>query len=220
MKYVVLPVLLLAALLPVSSCRGPRETRSVHLPLAVGNRWLYDVVMDSVPGIAVIEVVSGDNGVFGVSLSSDTSRFQIPAGPLRIRCRDSVLWLEYAANREPMWLTVLSDDPADSGTQTMLTFREIGGSKFLSRPVGTIVVGGDTFRDCLRLSCTHVGESFFFFGGGDDSTLVSEDYAPGVGLVRLRWERHWRSWMWFPASFSDSGTWVDRWELRDRQVSE
>ncbi|MCX6844810.1 MAG: hypothetical protein NTX53_21310 [candidate division WOR-3 bacterium] len=211
-----------AALLLTSACHVPRETRSVHLPLAVGNQWVYDVKTESTQGTAVIEVVSRNKGAYGLLVSGDFGHLAEPDSLLHLRCRDTVLWLLNAVevNGRTWWSSILSDDPDGSCTQTLLLFRQHSGSKFASQPIGTVVAGGDTFSDCLRLSCLRVHEDYAFFGGGGDTSWVTEDYAPGVGIVRLVMERHWWSLMWFPMSFSDSGTWVDRWELRDYSLSD
>ena len=215
-------VLACAATLLTSACHVPRETRSVHLPLAAGNRWVYDVKTESTQGTAVIEVVSRDKEAYGLSVSGDFGHLAEPDSLLRLRCRDSVLWLlcDVEVNGRTWWSSILSDDPKESCTQTLLLFRQRSGSTFASQPVGTVVVGGDTFRDCLRLSCLHVHEDHAFFFGGSDTSWVSEDYAPGVGIVRLVVEQHWWSWGWLFMSYSDSGTWVDRWELRDYSLAD
>lgn len=222
MKYAIAPILLPAALLMTTACHTPRETRSVHLPLAVGNRWVYDVTWDSSVGTAVLEVASRDKDGYGLSMSGDFGHLGEPDTLLHLRSRDTVLWLLKAVERNGRvwWASVLSDDPNDSCTQTLLLYRHHSGSTFSSRPLGTIVVGGDTFRDCLHLSCVRVSEQFFLLGGWCDTTWAYEYYAPGVGLVCADMEQHWSSWGWFVDFFSDSGTWVDRWELRDYSLTD
>lgn len=209
-----------AALLLTTACHRPRETRSVHLPLAVGNRWVYDVFDDTSQGTAVIDVVSRDEEAYGLSMTSNCGHLKVPDDELRLKCRDTVLWLLKEYNGRTWWSSILSDDPNDSCTQTLLLYREQSGSEFASQSIGTVVLGGDTYQNCLRLNCLRVHEDFAFFGGGGDTSWVTEDYAPGVGIVRMTMERHWWSWMWFPMSFSDSGTWVDRWELRDYSLAD
>jgi hypothetical protein len=217
MKYAIAPVLLLAALLMTTVCHTPRETRSVHLPLAVGNRWVYDVTWDSGVGTAALEVASRDKDGYGLSMSGDFGHLGEPDTLLHLRSQDTILWLLSAVERNGRvwWASVLSDDPNDSCTQTLLLYRLQSGSVFSSQPLGTVVVGGDTFQDCLRLSCRRAHEYFALLFGGGDTTWVSEDYAPGVGIVRLEVEQHWWSWSAIFLNYADSGSWVDRWELRD-----
>jgi len=210
----------LAALLLTTACHGPRETRSVHLPLAVGNRWTYDVESDSGVGTAIVQVVSRDKESYGLSIACDFGHLSGPDSLLHLRCRDTVLWLLREANRRTWWSSILSDDANDSCTQTLLLYREQSGSQFFSQPVGTVVVGEDTFPDCLRLNCRRVHEYFALFLGGGDTTWVSEDYAPGVGIVRLKMEQHWWSWGAIFLNYTDSGSWVDRWELRDYSLAQ
>ena len=211
-----------AALLMTSACHTPRETRSVHLPLAVGNRWVYDVKWDTNVGTATVEAVSRDKEAYGLSLSGDFGHLAEPDSLLHIRCRDTVLWLlnEVEVSGRTWWASVLSDDPKESCTQTLLLFRQQPGSQFASQPIGTVVVGDDTFHDCLRLSCYHVHTSSIILMREGDTSWVSEDYAPGVGIVRMTIEQHWWSSGWFLDSYSDSGTWVDRWELREYSLAE
>jgi len=211
-----------AALLLTSACHTPRETRSVHLPLAVGNRWVYDVTWDSSVGTVVLEVSSRNKDGYGLSVSGDLGHLAEPDTLLHLRSQDTVLWLLSAAERDGRiwWASVLSDDPNDSCTQTLLLYRLRSGSVFSSQPLGTIVVGGDTFHDCLRLSCRRVYEYFALFFGGEDTTWVSEDYAPGVGIVRIEAEKHWWSWGAIFLNYTDSGSWVDRWELRDYSLAD
>jgi hypothetical protein len=211
-----------AALLLTSACHTPRETRSVNLPLAVGNRWVYDVTWDSGAGTAVLEVASRDKDGYGLSMSGDFGHLGEPDTLLHLRCRDTVLWLLSAVERDGRvwWASVLSDDPNDSCTQTLLLYRLKSGSAFSSQTVGTMDVGGDTFRDCLRLSCVRVSEQSYILGGWRDTTWVQEYYAPDVGIVRADIEQHWSSWGWFIDFFSNSGTWVDCWELREYSLAE
>jgi hypothetical protein len=209
-----------AALLLATGCHKPRDTRSVHLPLAVGNRWVYNVETDSGQGTAVVEVVSQDNGTYGLTVNCDTGHLAQSDSLLRLTCRDSVLSLLRSADRRKWWSSILSDDPSDSCTQMLLLYREQSGSTYASQSIGTVVVGGDTFQNCLRLSCRRAHEYFALFLGGGDTTWVSEDYAPGVGIVRLEIEQCWWGWIWFPMSSNDSGTWVDRWELRDYSLAD
>lgn len=204
-----------AALLLVMGCHKPRDTRSVHLPLAVGNRWVYNVEADSGQGFAVVEVVSQDDGAYSMMVNCDSGHLAQSDSLLRLTCRDTVLSLLRSYNRRKWWSIVLSDDQNDSCTQTLLTYRVQSGTEYASHPIGTVVVGDDTFRDCLRLSCRRVHEDFAFLVGGGDTTWVTEDYAPGVGLVRVEVTQHWWSWGWIIFEYSDSGKWVDRWELRD-----
>jgi hypothetical protein len=209
-----------AALLLTAGCHKPRETRSVHLPLAVGNRWVYDVTSDTTQGTAVVEVVSQDNDAYGLTVNCHSGHLAQSDSLLRLTCRDSVLSLLRSYNRRTWWSSILSDDKNDSCTQTLLLYRNQSGSKYTSQPIGTVVVGGDTFRDCLRLSCLHVHEDYAILVNGGDTSWVSEDYAPGVGIVRMVIEQHWWSWGWFLMFFSDSGTWVDRWGLRDYSLAD
>ncbi len=209
-----------AALLVTSACHRPRETRSVHLPLAVGNRWVYDVESDSSLGTAVIEVVSRDKESYGLAISGDFGHLTEPDSLLRLRCRDTVLWLLREYKGRTWWSSILSDDPKESCTQALLLYREQSGSQFASQPLGTVVVGEDTFPDCLRLSCKHVHEDYAIFFNAGDTSWVIEDYAPGFGIVRMEIEQHWWSWGWFFMFYSDSGTWVDRWELRDCSLAD
>jgi hypothetical protein len=204
-----------AALLLAMGCHKPRETRSVHLPLAVGNRWVYNVETDSGQGTAVVEVVSQDDGAYGLTVNCDTGHLAQSDSLLRLTCRDTVLSLLRSYNRRTWWSSILSDDPSDSCTQTLLLYRKQSGSTYASQLIGTVVVGGDTFADCLRLSCRCAHDYFALLFGGGDTMWVSEDYAPGVGIVRLEVEQHWWSWGWIIFEYSDSGKWVDRWELRD-----
>jgi hypothetical protein len=211
-----------AALLLALACHGPRETRSVHLPLAVGNRWVYDVKTESTLGTAIIEVVSQDKEAYGLSVSCDSGHLAQPDTLLRLRCRDTVLWLLSAVESDDRtwWASVLSDNPDDSCSQTLLLYRHPSGSVFAAEPIGTVVVGGDTFTDCLRISCRRIHEDFALFLGGGDTTWVTEDYAPGVGIVRVGAEQHWWSWGVIFFEYSDYGTWVERWELRDYSLTE
>lgn|GEM_PF-5185224 len=210
-----------AVLVLTTACHRPRETRSVHLPLAVGNRWVYDVESDTNNGSATIEVAHQYKESYGLSVSGEFGHLTEPGSVLHVRSRDSVLWLLRDVARGTWWYSILSDDTEeDSCTRTLLLYREPYGSQFGSQPIGTVVVGTDTFRDCLRLTCLHVYEGTVFLGGGGDSTWVREDYAPGVGIVRLEVKRHWWSWWWFPLSYSDSGSWFDRWELRDYSLAD
>jgi hypothetical protein len=190
--------------------------------LAVGNRWVYDVTWDSSSGTATLEVASRDKDGYGLSMSGDFGHLAEPDTLLHLRSRDTVLWLLKAVERDGRvwWASVLSDDPNDSCTQTLLLYRLHSGSVFSSQPLGTVVVGGDTFQDCLRLSCRRAHEYFALFFGGGDTSWVSEDYAPGVGIVRMVIQQHWWSWGWFLMFYSDSGTWVDRWELRDYSLAD
>lgn len=209
-----------AALLLTTGCHKPRDTRSVHLPLAVGNRWVYSVEADSGQGTAVVEVVSRDNGAYGLTVNCDTGHLAQSDSLLRLTCRDSVLSLLRSANRRTWWSSILSDDPNDSCTQILLLYRKQSGSTYVSQSIGTVVVGGDTFADCLRLSCRRAYEYFALFFGGGDTTWVSEDYAPGVGIIRMEAEKHWWSWGAIFLNYTDSGSWVDRWELRDYSLAD
>lgn len=209
-----------AVLLLTAACHRPRETRSVHLPLAVGNRWVYDVESDSSQGTAVIEVVSRDKEAYGLSMSGDFGHLTGPDSLLRLKCRDSILYLLTEVNGRTRWFSILSDDPSDSCTQTLLLYREPSRSQFSLRPIGTVVVGGDTFQDCLRLSCWHVHEASVVFLNKCDTSWVTEDYAPRVGVVRMAIEHHWWSWGWFFGFYSGSGMWVDRWELRNYSLAD
>ena len=211
---------LVTGLLLMSGCHVPRETRSVHLPLAVGNRWVYDVESDTSQGSAVLEVLSRDEEAYGLSMSGYFGHLTEPGSLLRLRCRDSILYLLTEVNGRTRWYSILSDDPNDSCTQTLLLYREPLGSQYGSQPIGTVVVGGDTFRDCLRLSCYHVHEASLIFLNAGDTSWVTEDYAPGVGIVRMAIEHHWWSWGWFFGFYSGSGTWVDRWELREYSLAD
>ena len=221
MRYAGALVLFLAVLVLLAGCHTPRETRSVHMPLAVGNRWVYDVAKDSGPATATMEVVAYGKQGYGLSFSGEFGHMFQPDTLLYVQSRDTVLWLlsAFEKNGRVFWTSVLSDDPNDSCTQTLLLYRPHSGSTFSSQPVGTVVAGGDTFADCMRLSCKCISKDWFVLGGGDDTTWVSEDYAPGVGIVRLEAECHWTGWMFFPVPYSSSGTWVERWELREYSVA-
>jgi hypothetical protein len=190
--------------------------------LAVGNRWVYEVTWDSSVGTAALEVASRDKNGYGLSVSGDFGHLAEPDTLLHLRSQDTVLWLLKAVERDGRvwWASVLSDDPNDSCTQTLLLYRLKSGSVFSSQPLGTVVVGGDTFRDCLRLSCRRAYEYFALFFGGGDTTWVSEDYAPGVGIIRMEAEKHWWSWGAIFLNYTDSGSWVDRWELRDYSLAD
>ena len=211
-----------AALLLTTGCHQPRETRSVHLPLAVGNRWVYDVTDDTSRGTAIIEVVSRGNEAYGLMVSCDSGHLAQPDTLLHLRCRDTVLWLlsQVAGDKRTWWSSILSDDQNDSCTQTLLLYRDQSGSKYASRPIGTVVVGEDTFRDCLRLSCYDVHEGSIIILTEGDTNWVTEDYAPGVGIVRMQIERHWWEYGWFFGDIDDAGKWVDRWELRDYTLAD
>ena len=97
-----------AALLLTTGCHKPRETRSVHLPLAVGNRWVYDVTSDSMHGTAVVEVVSQDNGAYGLTVNCDSGHLAQSDSLLRLTCRDSVLSLSLIHISEPTRLLSIS----------------------------------------------------------------------------------------------------------------
>jgi hypothetical protein len=212
----------LAVLLVIAGCHTPRETRSVHMPLAVGNRWVYDVSADSGQGTATLDVVEYGKQGYGLSLSGEFGHLYQPDTLLYVRSRDTVLWMlnAFETNGRVWWASVLSDDPNDSCTQTLLLYRPHSGTTFSSQQVGTVVVGDDTFPDCLRLSCRRIHESWYLLVGSTDTTWVSEDYAPGVGIVRLEAEQHWSEWMGYPVNSSSSGTWVERWELREFSVAQ
>jgi hypothetical protein len=180
------------------------------------------VAWDSSAGAAVLEVVSRVKDGYGLSISGDFGHLSEPDTLLHLQCQDTVLWLLSAVehNGRLFWASVLSDDPNDYCTQTLLLYRLRSGSVFSAQPLGTVVVGGDTFEDCMRLSCRRAHEDFALFFGGDDTTWVSEDYAPGVGIVRMEAEKHWWSWGAIFLNYTDSGSWVDRWELRECSLAE
>jgi hypothetical protein len=223
MRYLVASALLLAGLLLTTGCHTPRETRSVHLPLTVGNRWVYDVTTDSGQRTAKLEVVENGKRGYGLSVSGERGHLSEPDTMLFLRSRDTVLWLlsAFEDSGRTWWASLLSDDPGDSCTSTLLLYRPHSGTTtFSSRPVGAVVVGDDTFPDCLRLSCQQVRREYALIWSGSETTWVSEDYAPGVGMVRLEVERHWSSWGWFIDFFSNSGSWFDRWDLREYSVAD
>jgi hypothetical protein len=204
-----------AALLLTTACHEPRDTRSVHLPLAVGNRWVYNVTDDTSSGTAVIKVISQDEEAFSLSESCDCGHITGSDSLIRLKCRDTVLYLLANVSGRTRWSSILSDDPKDSCTQTLLIFRDQAGSKYTSQHIGTVVVGEDTFQDCLRLRCYHVHEGTIIILTEGDTNWVTEDYAPGVGIVRMQIEQHWWEYGWFFGDVDDAGKWVDRWELRD-----
>jgi hypothetical protein len=221
-RYVAAFVLFLAVLVLLAGCHTPRETHSVHMPLAVGNRWIYDVSRDTSHVTAVLEVVEQGKQGYGLSFSGEFGHLYQPDTLLYLRSRDTVLWLLSALekNGRIWWESVLSDDPNDSCTQTLLLYRPHSGTTFSSQYLGTVVVGGDTFADCLRLSCKSVNVDWFLFIGGEDTTWVNEDYAPGVGIVRVEAERHAIVYMFFPDPTSSSEKWVEHWELREHSVAQ
>ena len=204
-----------AALVLTSACHGPRDTRSVHLPLAVGSRWVYNVTDDTSSGTAVIKVISQDEEAFSLSESCVCGHITGSDSLLRLKCRDTVLYMLANVSGRTRWSSILSDDPRDSCTQTLLIYRDQTGSKYASQHIGTVVVGNDTFQNCLRLSCYRAHEDYIIILSEDDTNWVTEDYAPGVGLVRMQIEEHWRETGWFFGWIDDAGKWVDRWELRD-----
>jgi hypothetical protein len=81
-------------------------------------------------------------------------------------------------------------------------------------------VGSDTFQNCLRLSCYRAHWQSVVFLTEGDTNWVTEDYAPGVGMVRMQIEQHWWETGWFMGSIDDAGKWVDRWELRDYSLAD
>lgn len=219
------PVLVPLCLL-LSAC-GPRPTESVHLPLAVGNRWVYEVQADSVQDVAVLEIIGEDRGVYALSARCTVGHWTVPRGPLYLTCSDSVLWLNDTAvgyrSKKAEWRAVLSDDRRRVKTQNLLLFRGPGKSRFANRTVAEYRVGGETYRNCLVLRSRYTHSSFFWFifiASRSDSAEVEEVYCPEVGLVSFSKEHHWESaWWGFGSGGADSGVWHDRWELRSRSLS-
>jgi hypothetical protein len=209
----------MAALLPMA-CHQPRDTRSVHLPLAVGNRWVYSVQADSIQDTAVVKVVAEDDAGFDLSVCCAVGHVTQPDGLLRLRCRDSVLWLQAYESGTPRWLSILSDDQTQRCTHTLLLFREQSGSSFSSCPVGTVVAGSDTFADCLMLECVQDTSISSLWSGEDRVTTVRETYAPGVGLVRLAMTIEAITWFWtWEGTYYGSYTCEDSWTLRDYRLA-
>jgi hypothetical protein len=89
--------------------RQPRETRSVYFPLAVGNRWVYDVDRgDSV----VVEVIEREFPGYRLSFTGDSAALAQVNSPREryvFRCLDSVLWVQ--KYEQDLWRSILSDDP-------------------------------------------------------------------------------------------------------------
>jgi len=141
----------LSTLVLVSGCHSPRDTRSVYLPLAVGNRWVYDVVDDTGRGPAVLGVVSRDAEAFSLSESCGYGHIKGSDSLLHLRCRDTILYLLGDVGGRARWSSILSDAPQDSCTQTLLIYRDQTGSKYTSEQIGTVIVGNDTFQNCLRM---------------------------------------------------------------------
>lgn len=203
---------------------GNHETRSVHLPLAVGNLWVYDVEADSLRGTARLEVVGEDGGVFALSAQCTTGRWGGANRPRYLSCRDSILWLRDTVHGfwsdRAVWTGVLSDDPGKEQTRTLLVYRGAGRSRFSTRSVPEFAVGADTYHNCLALHGSYVDSDFFLFIGGNDSSEVEETYCPDVGLVSFARESHWASWWWFgDQGGSDSGVSIDRWQLRSHSLN-
>jgi hypothetical protein len=190
--------------------------------MAVGNRWVYSVQADSLQDTAVVKVVAEDDAGFDLSVCCAVGHVTQPDGLLRLRCRDSVLWLQAYESGKPRWLSILSDDQTQRCTQTLLLFREQSGCDFTSSPIGTVVVGSDTFEDCLCLECvqetTYTGP---WLSGDDRETTTRETYAPGIGLVCFTKTVNGVRWQWslWGRQYGDSFTWVDSWELRDYRLA-
>lgn len=178
-------VTLFAVLLPMACHQlpAPRETRSVYLPLAVGNRWVYDVTSTGEDDSAVIEIVSRETDGYRLSISCDARfvRLIIPFKTCLLRCCDSVLESQKWGRD---WDSILSDDPG----QTCATFLLLSGYPVTESYSGMkVVVEGDTYRDCQRLK-SYLEWTVYPWGGGDPYVRWSRDqetYAPEVGLVAV-----------------------------------
>ena len=225
------PVGILILLFSLLTACGPNQTQSVHLPLAVGNRWVYDVQADSVRDVATLEVVGEDGGAFALAARCTVGYWTAPRGPLYLTCRDSVLWLRDTTSgywsRKAVWKSILSDDLRQVNTQTLLLFRGPGNSRFATRSIPEFRIGSDTYRNCLAVHNHNTySASFwflFFFGSHSDSAEVEEVYCPNVGLVSFSEEHHWQSsWglLTGGGGGSDSGVCYDRWQLRSFSLND
>ncbi|MBM3322572.1 hypothetical protein FJY69_03745 [candidate division WOR-3 bacterium] len=209
-------------LLAVQAC-GSRETRSVHMPLTLGNRWVYDVVADSVRDTAVLEVVAEEAEVFSLSARCTTGHWSEPAsGLLYLRCLDSALWLQDTLPKSTRveWRELISDDRTRSSTQSLLLFRKRDHCRFETQDIGRFVAGGDTYEDCVRLHCRYVESWFALFAGGDDSVEAEEVYCPGVGLVSFSKEHHRSGFFLLFGLVAWDDTCYDRWQLRSYHVAD
>jgi hypothetical protein len=200
---------------------GDHQTQSVHLPLAVGNLWVYDVEADSLRDTARLEVVGEDGGVFALAVRCTTGHWGGGTRPRYLSCRDSALWVrdtvrDFWAGKKAVWTGILSDDPRKDRTQTMLVCRGLGRSRFSTRSVPEFTVGADTYRNCLALHGSYVYSYWALFLGGNDSFEIEETYCPDVGLVSFEKENHWSGWWYFGGDQGslDSGVYIDRWRLR------
>jgi len=211
----------LAALVAVFGCS--RQTDSVHLPLAVGNRWVYDVVSDSIHDTAVLEVIGEDGGVFTVSAACTTGHWSRPrTGTLLVQCLDSVLMVRDTAlvRSRSGWRELLSDDPSVVRTQTLLLCRTWDRNPLDVRCIGTAVVNGDSYDDCLQLHSRYTDSWWAIIAGGTDSIEAEEVYCPEVGLVSFSREDHWSGWVLFPSGGTSSGVSYDTWRLRDYRLAD
>ena len=198
---------------------GDHQTQSVHLPLAVGNLWVYDVEADSLRDTARLEVVGEDGGVFALAVRCTTGHWAGGTRPRYLSCRDSALWVrdtidDFWAGKKAVWTGILSDEPGKEQTKTMLVYRGPGRSRFSTRSIPEFAVGADTYYNCLALHGSYVSSGYLILFGGNDSIEVEETYCPDVGLVSFVKEHHWESWWFWDGGGSDSGVYIDRWRLR------
>jgi len=205
---------------------NPHESHSVHLPLVVGNRWVYDVVSDTIRDSAVLEVIADEAGIFTLSAHCTTGHWSEPrSGMLCLQCRDSILMVQDTepGSHKAKWYHLLADDPAQSVTQTLLLFRTFDDcgppAQFSPQPIGTLVVNGDSYQDCLQLHCRYIDSWWVLIAGGTDSIEAEEIYCPEVGLVSFSRENHWSGWFFFGSGWSDSGVAYDTWRLRDYHLT-
>ncbi|MFO7674962.1 MAG: hypothetical protein R6X12_01390 [bacterium] len=192
--------LLLAAVLGATACEVPSVTEPVYLPLAVGNRWVYEEREDGESsGVAVIEVVAREEPGFRLGVEADSSR------SAHVRSVDSTLYLRPAGRNE--WRTMLSDDPARRCTEVMLVGT---GGDYRSEYIGWFSSGANHYRDCQALQCRSSGFAFLFGW----SNWRHEVYAPSVGLVYYADSTGFWSFF-FGSSWSRT-----EWFLRDRSIAD